>query len=264
MRLKDKVAIVVGSGQTPGETIGNGRATAIRFAEEGARLLLVDISRESAEETAAIVREKGAQVETVAADVTKETDCAAIAQACRDRYGRIDILHNNVGKSRGDAPTTQLTEENWLHLMDMNLKSTWLTCKHVLPTMREQKSGSITNISSTSALCTRPNVIYKVSKAGVITLSQNMAMENAPYGIRVNTIVPGYIDTPMAIERRFGERNVSRDVIRGERDAQVPLRKKMGTGWDIANAAVFLNSDEADYITAIMLPVDGGLSGRVG
>ena len=264
MRLKDRVAIVVGAGQTPGETVGNGRAVAIRFAEEGARLILADISRDSAEETAALCRDSGVDAEAIAADVTKEADCAAIAKVCLDRFGRIDILHNNVGASRGDLPTTELDEATWLRLMDLNLKSTWLTCKHVLPAMREQRSGSITNVSSTSAVCYEPRVIYKVSKAGVITLTQNMALENAPYGIRINTILPGYMDTPMAIERRYKERNVERAVIRAERDAKVPLNGRQGTGWDVANAAVFLNSEEAGFITAVALPIDGGMSARVG
>ena len=265
MKLEDKVAIVIGAGQTPGETIGNGRATAIRFAREGARVLLVDRSEASAQDTADMIAEEGGTSAVLAADATVESDCRALAAACLDSFGRIDVLHNNVGRSEGDAGTTELTEANWLKLLDVNLKSTFLACKYVLPVMREQRHGVIINVSSTASLCTRTSTLtYKTAKAGINAMTCNMAIENAEYGIRVNAILPGLMDTPMAIERRARERGVDRQVIRDERDAQVPLLHKMGTAWDVAAAAAFLASDDARYITGVLLPVDGGLSSKVG
>ncbi|MCZ6632461.1 MAG: SDR family NAD(P)-dependent oxidoreductase [bacterium] len=264
MRLKDKIAIVIGAGQTPGETIGNGRATAIRFAREGAQVLLVDKRIESAEETALMISNETRAASVLGADITVENECQTIADTCVDRYGRIDILHNNVGTTEGDAGTVDLTEENWQRLMDINLKGLFLISKHVLPVMRAQKNGVIINISSTASLCSRTTLAYKTSKAGVNAITQNLAIENAPYGVRVNAILPGLMDTPMAIERRVREQGVDRETVRRERDAQVPLGQKMGTAWDVAAAAVFLASDEAKYITGVLLPVDGGLSARIG
>ncbi len=263
MRLKDKVAVIVGGGQTSGETIGNGRATAFRFAREGAAVLVVDRDLDSAEETVEAIDSEGGNASALAADATREADCSSIAKECLSRFGRIDVLHNNVGRSEGDAATTELKEENWLALMDVNLKSAFLTCKHVLPVMRKQRSGVIINISSTSSVCSRQTLAYKTAKAGINAMTQNIAIENAAYGVRVNAILPGLMDTPMAIERRARERNVLRQTVRDERDAQVPLGK-MGTAWDVAAAAVFLASDEASYITGVLLAVDGGLSARVG
>lgn len=263
MRLKDKVALIVGGGQTTGETIGNGRATAFRFAREGAAVLVVDRDLDSAEETVEAIDSEGGNASALAADATREADCSSIAKECLSRFGRIDVLHNNVGRSEGDAATTELKEENWLALMDVNLKSAFLTCKHVLPVMRKQRSGVIINISSTSSVCSRQTLAYKTAKAGINAMTQNIAIENAAYGVRVNAILPGLMDTPMAIERRARERNVPRQTVRDERDAQVPLGK-MGTAWDVAAAAVFLASDEASYITGVLLAVDGGLSARVG
>ena len=264
MRLRDKKAIVVGAGQTPGETMGNGRATAIRFAQEGASVLLVDKRIASAEETASIIAKEGGKASILGADITIEKDCQAIAATCLERYGRIDILHNNVGTLEGDASLIDLSEENWSRLMDVNLKGMFLTCKHVLPIMRDQKSGVIINISSTASLCTRRPLAYRAAKAAINAMTQTLAIENAEYGVRVNALLPGLMDTPMAIERRARERGVDRQTIRRERDTQVPLGHKMGTAWDVAAAAVFLASDEARYITGVLLPVDGGLSVRIG
>ena len=264
MRLKDKTAIIVGAGQQPGETMGNGRATALRFAEEGASLLLVDIDQSRAEATADLCRNAGAEVHALAADITTESDCAEIAISGNRLLGRIDILHNNVGRSRGDRSTTEMEADMWDELMAMNLKGMFMTCKHVLPVMRAQQSGVILTVSSTSAVCARGTVTYKTSKGAVNTFTHHLAMENAEHGIRANVILPGLMDTPMAIERRASERGLERAVIRAERDAQVPLRRRMGTAQDAANAALFLASDEAAYITGVILPVDGGLSARIG
>ena len=257
-RLAGKVAIIVGAGQQPGETVGNGRAVAERFAEEGARLLLVDIQPESRKDTEATLRSMGAEVASVLADITREDDCARIAAQCVATFGRIDVLHNNVGRSKGDKSTVELGADMWDEIMAMNLKGMFMTCKHVLPQMIAQKEGSIINISSTSSLSARPTVAYKTSKGAVNTFTQHLAYENAAHGVRANAILPGLIDTPMAIERRARERGVSREIVRAEREAMVPM-KRMGTAWDVAHAAVFLASDESRYVSGVLLPVDGGL-----
>lgn len=256
MRLKHKIAIIVGAGQQPGDTIGNGRAVAIRFAQEGATCLLVDVNGNWAKDTLDMAESEGGKGSVLAADITDEAQCKAIAETCVERYGRIDILHNNVGRSKGDAPTTDIGEAMWDELMDMNVKGMVFTCKHVLPVMREQKSGSIITVSSVISLAIGQGVAYKTGKGAVNTFTQHMAIENAPWGIRANAILPGLMDTPMAIVRRAQERGVDPDVVRRERDAQVPLGK-MGTAWDVAHAAVYLASDEASYVSGVLLPVDG-------
>ena len=265
MRLKGKIAIVVGGGQQPGETTGNGRATCLRFAEEGATVLVVDHNRDWAGDTVAMIEAKGGKASALEADITREEDCKAIADGCVARYGRIDVLHNNVGRSRGDKGTVELEAEMWDELMAMNSRGMFLTIKHVLPVMRRQRSGAIVNISSTSSIAAGPALTYRVSKTSVNALTQHVAMENAPYGIRCNAILPGLMNTPMAIERRARERNVSRDQVRQERAAQVPLAvDEPGNAFDVANAAVFLASADARYVTGVLLPVDGGLLLKIG
>jgi NAD(P)-dependent dehydrogenase (short-subunit alcohol dehydrogenase family) len=270
MRLRNKVAIVVGAGQQPGETMGNGRATAIRFAQEGAKVLLVDLNKDAADETGRIIAESDGIASVLVADITSEDDCRAIAATCVERYGRIDILHNNVGRSQGDAATTEMDAGIWDQMFAMNLKGMFMTCKHVLPVMRQQRSGVILNVSSIASICARrepgqrSGIAYKTGKGAVNTMTHHLALENAEFGIRANAILPGLIDTPMAIERRARERNVDRDTVRRERDDRVPLLRRMGTAWDVANAAVFLASDEAQYITSLIMPVDGGLSSQIG
>jgi NAD(P)-dependent dehydrogenase (short-subunit alcohol dehydrogenase family) len=263
-RLDGKVAIVVGAGQTAGETMGNGRATAILFAREGARVMLVDNNEASAEETAGMIREEGGECFVLGADITAEADCKRIADHCVAECGRIDVLHYNVGKSEGDGEVTRIDVEVWDGLMAMNLRGLYLTCKYVIPVMREQESGVISAVSSAAAVASGSDMTYKTSKAGVNALMQSVAVNNARYGIRANAIMPGLMDTPMAIERRAREQNVSREDIRAARDARVPLKGKMGTAWDVAYAALFLASDEAGFITGIALPVDGGSTARVG
>lgn len=259
-RLSGKVAIITGAGQQPGATPGNGRATAIRFAEEGAICVLVDINRDWAEQTRAMI---GGDAIVVEADVTGEPACQSIVRTVLDRYGRIDILHNNVGMSKGDRATPDLDAAVWDRILTLNLKSIFMLCKAALPSMRERRSGSIITISSTSSLSMRPTVAYKTSKGAINTFTQHVAAENARHGVRANVILPGLIDTPMAIERRAQETGRDRDDIRAERDVLVPMGH-MGEAWDVANAAVFLASDEAKYITGALLPVDGGLLLRRG
>ncbi|MBA3765685.1 MAG: glucose 1-dehydrogenase [Acidobacteria bacterium] len=264
MRLKDKVAIVVGAGQTPGETIGNGRATAILFAREGARVVLVDCDYESAIETRRLIEEEGGQCFAVQADVTCQKDCEAFVRAAVETYGRVDVLHNNVGIGGGDDEILSLSEEHWDKIMSVNLKGVFLTSRSVLPVMREQRSGSIINISSIAAICSTGIVAYKTSKAGVNALTHQIALDNAKYNIRANAILPGLMNTPMAIEGISKSRGIPKEELISQRDKIVPLGGKMGTAWDVAFAALFLASDEAKFITGVMLPVDGGQSARIG
>ena len=263
-RLKDKVAIIVGAGQTPGETMGNGRACAIRFAREGARVVLVDRNLQSARETLDVIRTEGFECTAVQADVNVEDDCASMNRAAVDTYGRLDILHYNVGRSEGDDEIASLDVTQWDEIMSMNLRGFYLASKHALGIMREQGSGVIQCISSAAAVTSGRNMTYKVSKAGMNALVQSLAVDNGRHGIRVNAIMPGLMDTPMAIERRARERGIERDIVRKERDSAVPLLKKMGTAWDVADTALFLASDEASYITGVSLAVDGGITARVG
>jgi NAD(P)-dependent dehydrogenase (short-subunit alcohol dehydrogenase family) len=263
-RLAGKVAIVVGAGQTPGDTIGNGRATALLFAREGARVVAVDRRRDSAEETVAMIHAEGGEAVAIGADATREADCAAFVADCVERYGRIDVLHNNVGIGGGDAGPAHVREEAWDRILSVNLKSVVFPCKHALPVMREQKAGAITNVSSIAAICVTPAVAYKTSKAGINAYTQTLALGNAKYGVRANVIMPGLMETPMAIEGISGERGISKEALIAQRHAAVPLGGRMGTAWDVAWAAVFLASDEARFITGVMLPVDGGQSARVG
>jgi NAD(P)-dependent dehydrogenase (short-subunit alcohol dehydrogenase family) len=264
VRLADKVAIVVGAGQTAGDTVGNGRATALLFAREGAKILAVDKNLESAEETASLIEQEGGRARALRADVTRDEDCAAIIAACVSEFGRIDILQNNVGIGTGDGGLSRLTEEAWDVIYATNVKSAFLTCKHAVPVMREQRSGVILNVSSIASICATPLLAYKSSKAALNAFTQGLAMANAKYEIRVNAILPGLMNTPMAIESIAQVLQMDkRDLVRA-RDAMVPLGGRMGTAWDVAHAAVFLASDEAKFITGVLLPVDGGQSCRIG
>ena len=263
MRLQDKTAIIIGAGQSPGETTGNGRATAIRFAQEGARVLCVDRDLASAQETAT---QAGNGAAAFQADVTRETAmAAAIAEAVR-LWGKVDILHYNVGMSLagGDASPTEITEEAFDRVTTINLRGFVMAVKHALPVMRRQESGVILSISSAAAVESYPYVAYKTTKAAMLAFTEQVANQNAGYGIRCNTILPGLMDTPMAVDTRVRHTGKSRAEVASERDAKVPLRRKMGTAWDGANAALFLASDEAGFITGVALPVDGGRLVQIG
>ncbi|HEY4834576.1 MAG TPA: SDR family NAD(P)-dependent oxidoreductase [Bradyrhizobium sp.] len=266
MRLKDRVAIVVGAGQSPGEGMGNGRATALTFAREGAKVLCVDHHPESAQETVDMIAAKGGTAVAFKADVTKNAELKAMVDDALRRWGRIDILHNNVGVSLagGDAELLDITEEALERCFAINLKSCIFAAKQVIPIMRKQQSGTIINISSMAAITTYPYVAYKATKAAMIAFTEQLAYQNAQYGIRANVILPGLMNTPMAVDTRAREFKRSRAEVEAERDAKVPLRRKMGTAWDVANAALFLASDEANFITGVTLPVDGGASVRRG
>ncbi len=260
MRLKDKIAIVVGAGQSPGEGLGNGRATVLRFAQEGAKVLPVDNDLTSAEETVVMARQLDRECVAFQADVANEADLAAMVETAERRWGRVDILHYNVGVSiaGGDAPLDQITEAAFDRIATINLRGAIMACKHVLPLMRAQHAGVIITISSVAAWEKYPNVAYKAIKAGMIAFTQQVAIQNAEFGVRANVILPGLIDTPMAVDTRVRASGKSRAEVVAARDARVPLRHKMGTAWDVANAALFLASDEANFITGVALPVDGG------
>jgi NAD(P)-dependent dehydrogenase (short-subunit alcohol dehydrogenase family) len=265
-RLEGKHAIVVGAGQTAGATLGNGRATAMLFAREGARVLLVDRDHESVQETLArIEQEHPGAASAFVADIVDEASCVAIAGYAREQLGdRIDVLHNNVGIGAGDGGPASLSAAAWDRIVDTNLKAMWLTCKHVVPVMRSQGGGAIVNISSIAAIAGVGNLTaYKVSKAGVNALTQALAVTNARFGIRVNAIMPGLIDTPMAVDATARARGIEREVVAEVRARSVPLGRQ-GTAWDVAHAALFLASDDARFITGVVLPVDGGQSAQVG
>jgi len=261
MGLAGKVALVIGAGQTPGETIGNGRATAMQFAREGARVIAADIDLSSAEETAEMIHGEGYEALALHTDVQSEDSLADLIGDVQARYTRLDILHNNVGISiaGGDARVEDISVDAFDRVTHINLLGMILACKHVLPIMRAQSGGVILNISSMAAIKPYPLVAYKTTKAGVVAMTEQLAQQNARYGIRVNAILPGLMNTPMAIESRVSDKTPRSEVV-AARDNQVPLGRKMGSAWDVAHAATFLVSDKAGYITGIALPVDGGLS----
>lgn len=263
-RLDGKRAVVVGAGQTPGETIGNGRATALLFAREGAHVAVVDRHGDSAEETRRMIVDEGGRAEVIVADISSEAECERLVAEATAALGGIDILHNNVGIGAGDASPIRLDETVWDRIMDVNLKAMWLTCKHVVPVMREQGAGSIVNISSTAAIMAANSLTaYKISKAGVNALTQTIASSNARHGIRANAIMPGLMDTPMAVDAAARVTGRPREQLADARASRVPMGHQ-GTAWDVAYAALFLASDEARFISGVILPVDGAQSTQVG
>jgi len=264
MRLKGKTAIVVGAGQSPGSGMGNGRATCIRFAQEGASVMAVDRDLASAQETVGLL-DQGDHF-AFAADVTKSVTLKNAVDAALARWKRIDVLHYNVGVSLGggDSRLEEFTEEAFDRIAAINLRGAVMACKHVLPVMRAQKSGAIVMISSLAVKENYPYVAYKATKAGMIAFTEQVAIQNAEYGVRANVILPGLMDTPMAVDTRARVSGKSRAEVAAARDAKVPLRRKMGTAWDVANAALFLASDEASFITGVSLLVDGGGALAVG
>lgn len=268
-RLAGQVAIVVGAGQSPGSgphdtTIGNGRATALLFAREGAAVLAVDRRGEAADATVGLIRAAGGTAEPLEVDITDEEQAAAIPAACRDVFGTPTILHNNVGIGTGDGSVTRLDRDVWERIFEVNLTGMFLTCKHVIPQMREAGRGSIVNISSVAADASTPLAAYKTSKAAVNAFTQHLAMANARHGIRVNAIMPGLMDTPMAIGGHAVATGTDPDRLRAARDELVPLGRRQGTGWDTAYAALYLASPEARFVTGVILPVDGGQLAKIG
>ena len=257
-RLKGKVAIVTGAGSI-GPGIGNGKASAIVYAREGARVMLVDLNLKAAEETKRLIDKEGGDCIVFKADVTKASDCQAMVDQCIQTFGRIDILHNNVGIVEPGGPV-EVSEESWDRVMNVNLKSIFLTCKYVLPHMEKQKYGSIVNISSIAGIIVPyPSVSYTASKAGVIALTRDIAIQYAKKGIRANSILPGLLNTPMVVASLTQSYGGDAAEMIKRRDAKCPTGKQ-GEAWDVAYAALFLASDEAKYITATTLVVDGGIT----
>jgi NAD(P)-dependent dehydrogenase (short-subunit alcohol dehydrogenase family) len=248
-RLDGMVAIVTGAGSR-GPGVGNGKAAAVLFAREGARVALVDSVLARAEETQAVIRDEGGECFAMEANVASGEDCKAIVDETVRRYGRLDILHNNVGIDPGIVSVVDVDESTWDETMDVNVKSMMLTSKHAIPVMASGGGGSITNISSISTLRPRGLTPYSVSKGAVIALTKAMAVDHAAQGIRVNCIAPGPVYTPMVAENMTAER-------RAQRAKASPLGIE-GTAWDIGNAALFLASPEARWITGQVLVVDGG------
>jgi hypothetical protein len=261
-RLNNKVAIVTGAGCV-GPGWGNGRAVAVLFAQAGAKIFAVDKSMEAMEETVRRVREAGGTITAHTCDVTDSAAVEAMVAACQVEYGRVDILVNNVGGSAAGGPVA-LSEDKWDAQVAFNLKSVFLTCKHVLPVMQAQGYGAIVNTASTSGIrwTGSAQVAYAACKAGVIQLGKVVAVEYAKKGIRVNTVVPGQLHTPMVEVRLAGQRSGGDvDKLLESRLARIPLGF-MGDGRDTANAALFLASDEAQFITGTEIIVDGGMTAR--
>ena len=261
-RLQGKVALVTGAGSV-GPGWGNGRAIAVRFAQEGAKVFALDRDADRMLETIRLVEEAGGEMATATGDVTQSDSVAAMVAACLERFGRIDILVNNVGGSAAGGPV-EMTEAVWDAQIDHNLKSVFLACKHVLPIMQAQASGAIVNISSTSGMrwTGSAQVAYAATKAAVIQFSRVTAVQYAKTGIRINTVVPGQLYTPM-VDVRLAKQRTGGDVteLLKQRQSRIPL-PFMGDGRDTANAALFLASDEARFITGTELVVDGGMSVR--
>jgi NAD(P)-dependent dehydrogenase (short-subunit alcohol dehydrogenase family) len=261
-RLDGKVAIVVGAGCV-GPGWGNGRAMAVIFAREGASVFAVDRDASSMRETIEKTREAGGEITSHLCDATDGSAVSAMVDACIGAHGRIDILVNNVGGSAAGGPV-ELAEDAWHRQLDYNLGTVFLACKHVLPVMVRQNGGAIVNISSASGIrfSGSPQVGYAASKAGVIQFSRVVAVQYARHGIRVNTVIPGQLHTPM-VEARLAKQRTGGDVegLLKQRVARIPLGF-MGDGRDTAHAALFLASDEARFITGTEIVVDGGMTIR--
>ena len=257
-RLKAKVVLLFGAGSS-GEGWGNGKATAAVFAQEGARVVGVDLNLSAAEETKAAIAELGFEMDAISADVTSSDQVKAAVEHTLARYGRIDVLQNNVGITKMGDPV-ELSEKDWHFSLDTNLTGVFLTCKHVLPVMVEQGNGAIVNISSTASIQVNhmPYFGYYASKAGLNHFTRALAVNYAPHGIRANAVLPGVMDTPL-IYKQISCQFESVEAMRAARNAASPMGK-MGDAWDVAYASLFLASDEAKYVTGVCIPVDGGKS----
>ena len=259
-RLKGKVAIVTGAGSS-GPGWGNGKAAAVLFAREGAKVFAVDLCPGAVQETKGIIEQEGGECISRTADVSKGEEVKTLVEQCVEVYGRIDVLHNNVGILAVGGPE-EVSEEVWDHLTAVNLKSMFLTCKYVLPLMVKQGHGTIVNISSIASIryTGYPSVAYNATKGAVNQLTQNIAVQYASKGVRANCVLPGLMNTPMIqqpLRNTYGPGGVEEMIRR--RDEVVPMGK-MGDAWDVAYASLFLASDEAKYITGALLVVDGGLT----
>ncbi len=260
--LKGKVALVAGAG-TVGPGWGNGKATAVLLARQGARVFGTDIELAAAEETRAIIEKEGGDCTVTRCDMTDTAEVEAAVAACVERHGRIDILVNNVGGSAPGDPVS-MTEEVWDRQLDHNLKSAFLGCKHVLPVMAKQQAGAIVNIASVAGFSHqvggRVHVAYSTAKAGLVGFTQSTAIAYVKQGIRCNLVIVGTMHTPLVEQRLMKQLGpqAAKDLV-AKRNAAVPIGR-MGDAWDVAHSVLFLASDEARYITATCLTVDGGLT----
>ncbi|WP_424139450.1 SDR family NAD(P)-dependent oxidoreductase [Roseomonas chloroacetimidivorans] len=261
LRLDGRVAIVTGAGSA-GPGWGNGKATAVLLARQGAKVFAIDNRAEAAEETVGIIRGEGGDATPHVADVTISAEVAEAVAACVRTYGGLDILVNNVGGSHPGSAES-MSEEDWDRQLDFNLRSAFLGCKHALPELRKRGRGAIVNLSSIAALrmsAERPHIAYSATKYGILALTRSVAMDQARHGIRCNTVVPGLMHTPLVehrLVRQLGANDA--EALIAKRNAQVPMGK-MGDAWDIAHAVLFMVSDEAKHITGTDLVVDGGIS----
>lgn len=259
LRLDGKVALVTGCGSI-GDGWGNGKAISVLLARQGASVFGVDLTLEAAQRTQKLILEEGGVAEVHASNVTKAADVKAMVDACLAKFGRIDILINNVGRSEPGGPV-EMDEETWDEQMDVNVKSAFLTCKQILPIMERQGGGSVVNISSIAGLryAGKPQVAYAAGKAALMQLTQTTAVLYAARGIRLNCVVPGLMFTPLV--RRLADKYAKGDFdgFVAHRHKQVPMGH-MGDAWDVANTVLFLASDESKYITAQQIVVDGGLT----
>lgn len=250
-RLAGRVAIVTGGGSR-GPGVGNGRAAAVLFAREGARVLLADRDAQAAADTLAMIEGEGNEAATFEADVTSEEDCQAMVATALERWGRLDILHNNVGIG-GRGSVVEMDLDEWRQIQEVNVTGMMLASRAAIPAIADSGGGAIVNISSIAALRARGLTAYSTSKGAVIALTQAMAVDHATQGIRVNCIAPGPVYTPMV-----GQGGRMPEDLR-ERRRLASVLEIEGTGWDIGYAALFLVSDEARYVTGVVLPVDGGV-----
>jgi NAD(P)-dependent dehydrogenase (short-subunit alcohol dehydrogenase family) len=261
LRLDGRVAMVTGAGSA-GPGWGNGKATAVILARQGAKVFAIDNREEAAAETVGIIRGEGGEATAHVADVTASSEVAEAVAACTRLYGGLDILVNNVGGSHPGSAES-MPEDDWERQIDFNLRSAFLGCKHALPELRKRGRGAIVNLSSIAALrmsAERPHIAYSASKYGILALTRSVAMEQARHGIRCNTVVPGLMHTPLVehrLVRQLGANDA--EALIAKRNAQVPLGK-MGDAWDIAHAVLYLVSDEAKHVTGTDLVVDGGIS----
>ncbi|MGC4251597.1 MAG: SDR family oxidoreductase [Sphingobium sp.] len=262
-RLKDKVTLVMGAGSA-GPGWGNGKACAVQFAREGAAVACFDLQRDAAEETAEIIRSEGGRAIAIAGDAVNSADVQGAVSACTKAFGQLDVLHNNIGIVVNGG-VVELAEEDWDRVVDINLKSCFLAMKHAIPAMLASGGGAIVNVSSISSLCylTSPYVSYYTTKAAMNHMTRVTAAEYAARQIRVNAILPGLMDTPMARISALQNHGVKEEELDGEwrkkRVARIPMGW-MGDAWDVAKAAVFLASEESRFITGACLTVDGGLT----
>ena len=263
-RMAGKKAVVVGAGQPAHELLGNGRAIATVLAREGAEVCAVARDPARVEQTVEEIVAAGGQARAIIADISKPEDCARLVAEAHAAMGRVDALVNNVGVNDGDADVVSLTEAGFQRIMDINLRGTWLTSRAVIPIMQEQRGGVITNISSVAARIGGNRLAYGVSKAGVNALTHAIAVNYAEWGIRCNSVMPAWIATPHAMEGMIGAGASSTEAEVMELGRRMAPLGRMGTAMDIANAVLFLSSDEGGFVTGLDLPVDGGALAVVG